>query len=106
MSPRGEVGEIVFRGPVLLKEYYKDEEKTKEAFAGGWFHTGDLGRLNEKGEVIYVDRKKDMVESGGENIPTAEIEFAVSAYPKVGEVAAFGVPHPDWMEALTVAIIP
>jgi fatty-acyl-CoA synthase len=104
--PRGEIGEITFRGPTLLKEYYKDEEKTRKAFANGWFHTGDLGRLNERGELIFADRKKDMVKSGGENIPCASVEFVVSSHPKVAEVAAFGVSHPDWMEALTVAVKP
>lgn len=104
--PIGEEGEMVFRGPAVLKGYYKNEEKNKEIFAGGWFHSGDVGRMNKDGEVFFVDRIKDMVKSGGENIPSAGIEFIVSTYPKVAECAAFGVPHPDWMEALTVAITP
>jgi len=60
-----------------------------------------LGRINESGDLFFVDRKKDMVKSGGENIATASVEYVVSSHPKVAEVAAFGVPHPDWMEALT-----
>lgn len=104
--PVGKVGEILFRGPAVFKGYYKDEEKTAKVFAGGWLHSGDLGRMNKDGELFFVDRKKDMVKSGGENIPTAEIEYVVSSYPKVAEVAVFGVPHPEWMEALTVAVIP
>lgn len=104
--PIGEEGEMVFRGPAVLKGYYKNEEKNKEIFAGGWFHSGDVGRMNKDGEVFFVDRLKDMVKSGGENIPSAGVEFVVSTYPKVAECAAFGVPHPDWMEALTVAILP
>ena len=104
--PIGGVGEMVFRGPAVFKGYYKDEEKTDKVFADGWFHSGDLGRMNEEGEVFFVDRKKDMVKSGGENISCASVEFVVSSHPKVAEVAAFGVPHPDWMEALTVAVIP
>ncbi|MBN1635017.1 MAG: AMP-binding protein [Deltaproteobacteria bacterium] len=104
--PTGEKGEMIFRGPGVMKGYYKNEEKNKEIFANGWFHSGDVGRMNKDGEVFFVDRIKDMVKSGGENIPSAGIEFIVSTYPKVAECAAFGVPHPDWMEALTVAIIP
>ena len=104
--PVGEVGEILFRGPAVFKGYYKDAEKTDKVFAGGWLHSGDLGRMNEKGELFFVDRKKDMVKSGGENIATASVEYAISSHPKVAEVAAFGVPHPDWMEALTVVVTP
>lgn len=102
--PRGEVGQILFRGPSVFKGYYKDEERTAAAFAGGWLHSGDLGRLNADGELFFVDRVKDMVKSGGENISSASVEYAISGHPKVAEVAAFGVPHPDWMEALTVAV--
>lgn len=104
--PVGEKGELVFRGPAVMKGYFGNEEKNKEIFKDGWFHSGDVGRMNEDGEVFFVDRIKDMVKSGGENISSAGIEFVVGAYPKVAECAAFGVPHPDWMEALTVAIIP
>lgn len=104
--PVGEAGEILFRGPAVFKGYYKDPEKTEQAFAGGWLHSGDLGRINETGDLFFVDRKKDMVKSGGENIATASVEYAISSHPKVAEVAAFGVPHPDWMEALTVAVTP
>jgi fatty-acyl-CoA synthase len=104
--PIGEKGEMVFRGPAVLKGYYKNDEKNKEIFAGGWFHSGDVGRMNKDGDVFFVDRIKDMVKSGGENIPSAGIEFIVSTHSKVAECAAFGIPHPDWMEALTVAIIP
>lgn len=102
--PRGEVGQILFRGPAVFRGYYKDEEKTAAAFAGGWLHSGDLGRMNADGELFFVDRAKDMVKSGGENISSASVEYAVSAHPKVAEVAAFGVPHPDWMEALALAV--
>ena len=101
-----EVGEMVFRGPGVFKGYYKDEDKNREIFRNGWFHSGDLGRMNKEGEVFFVDRKKDMVKSGGENISCASVELVVSSHPKVAEVAAFGVPHPDWMEALTVAVTP
>jgi fatty-acyl-CoA synthase len=102
--PAGQTGEIVFRGPAVFKGYYKDPKKTDEVFAGGWLHSGDLGRINESSDLFFVDRKKDMVKSGGENIATASVEYVVSSHPKVAEVAAFGVPHPDWMEALTVVV--
>jgi fatty-acyl-CoA synthase len=104
--PVGDVGELVFRGPVVMKEYYKQPELTAKVFDSGWFHTGDLGRLNKNGELFFVDRKKDMIKSGGENISTASVEYAISSYPKVSEVAVFGVPHPEWMEASVAAVIP
>ena len=104
--PRGEAGEILFRGPAVFKGYYKDDERTQAAFRGGWLHSGDLGRLNAEGELFFVDRLKDMVKSGGENISSASVEYTVSAHPKVAEVAAFGVPDPEWMEALCLALMP
>lgn len=100
----GEVGEIVFRGPAVFQGYFRDEERTAEVFRDGWLHSGDLGRLNEDGQLFYVDRMKDMVKSGGENISSASVEYAISGLDKVAEVAAFGVPHPEWMEALAVAV--
>lgn len=104
--PVGEVGEIVFRGPAVFKGYYKDEEKTRTVFDGGWLHTGDLGRMNADGELFFADRVKDMIKSGGENISSASVEYAISSHSKVAEVAAFGIPHPKWMEALVVAVLP
>jgi fatty-acyl-CoA synthase len=104
--PSGEAGEMVFRGPGVMKGYYRNEEKNRTIFAGCWFHSGDVGRINADGDVFFVDRIKDMVKSGGENISSAAIEFFISTYPKVAECAAFGVPHPDWIEALAVAVIP
>jgi acyl-CoA synthetase (AMP-forming)/AMP-acid ligase II len=102
----GEAGELIFRGPAVMKGYFGNEEKNHATFTGGWYHSGDVARMNQNGDVFFMDRIKDMVKSGGENISSASIEFLISTHPKVAECAAFGVPHPDWMEALTVAIIP
>jgi fatty-acyl-CoA synthase len=95
---RGDVGEIVYRGPAVMKEYWNLPEATEEAFAGGWFHSGDLCRQDEDGFIYVVDRKKDVVISGGENIYSAEVEAVIVRHPKVRDVAVIGVPHPKWGE--------
>jgi fatty-acyl-CoA synthase len=105
-APIGETGEMVFRGPAVFKGYYKNEEKNREVFSDGWFHSGDMARMNAAGEVFFVDRIKDMVKSGGENISSSSIEFVVGTHPNVSECAVFGVPHPEWMEAVAVTVIP
>lgn len=103
--PTGEIGEIVYRGPTMLKEYYNNPEATAEAFAGGWFHSGDLVRVDEEGFVYIVDRKKDMVISGGENIYPAEIEAVLYSHPKILETAVIGVPHEKWGEAPKALVV-
>lgn len=90
--PLGEVGEIVYRGPGMLLEYYKNPQATREAIVDGWFHSGDLVRLDEEGFVYVVDRKKDMVISGGENVYPAEVEEVLYKHEKVLEAAVIGVP--------------
>ncbi|MDQ8708346.1 long-chain-fatty-acid--CoA ligase [Streptomyces sp. LHD-70] len=92
----GEVGEIVYRGPTLMQGYWRKPQETAEAFAGGWFHSGDLVKRDEEGFVWVVDRKKDMIISGGENIYCAEVENAVAAHPSVREVAVIGRPDGRW----------
>ncbi|MGY1739083.1 long-chain-fatty-acid--CoA ligase [Geodermatophilus sp. SYSU D00684] len=104
--PRGEVGEIVYRSPMVMKEYWGKPEATAEAFAGGWFHSGDLVREDEDGYFYVVDRKKDMIISGGENVYCAEVEDALAAHPGVAEVALIGVPDPRWGEAPLAVIAP
>ena len=104
--PVGEVGEIVHRSPHLILGYYNDPGKTAEAFRGGWFHSGDLGRFDEDGYLYVVDRKKDMIKSGGENVASREVEEAIFRHPKVAEVAVFGIPHPKWIEAVVAVIVP
>ncbi|GED98452.1 AMP-binding protein [Gordonia crocea] len=92
------MGEIVMRGNVVMKGYFKDEERTAEAFAGGWFHSGDLGVMHPDGYVQLLDRAKDVVISGGENISTIEVEQAVVSHPAVLDVAVIGVPDDKWGE--------
>jgi fatty-acyl-CoA synthase len=96
--PAGEVGEIVHRSPHATLGYYENEEKTAEAFAGGWFHSGDLGVMQADGYVELRDRAKDVVISGGENISTIEVEQAVVSHPAVLEAAVIGVPDEQWGE--------
>jgi fatty-acyl-CoA synthase len=104
--PRGEVGEIVYRSPMVMKEYWNKPEATAEAFAGGWFHSGDLVRQDEDGYFYVVDRKKDMIISGGENIYCAEVENVLAAHPKVAEVALIGVPDSRYGEAPLAVVAP
>ncbi|MGW4241517.1 fatty-acid--CoA ligase FadD5 [Nocardia sp. NPDC004722] len=104
----GEIGEIVYRGPTLMQGYWNKPEATAEAFHGGWFHSGDLVRQDEEGFVYVVDRKKDMIISGGENIYCAEIENVLFAHPKIHEAAVVGRKHEKWGEVpvAVVALMP
>ncbi|MCX6465301.1 MAG: acyl-CoA synthetase [Pseudonocardiales bacterium] len=102
----GEVGEIVHRSPHAALGYYEDEDKTAAAFAGGWFHSGDLGIMTEDGYLSVVDRKKDMIKTGGENVASREVEEAIYRLDGVAEVAVFGIPHPTWIEAVTAVVVP
>ncbi len=94
----GDVGELVIRGPNLLQGYWNRPEVTKEVFTGGWFHTGDLARMDEDGELYIVDRKKDMFISGGENVYPAEVENAIYELPQISEAAVIGVEDDKWGE--------
>ncbi|WP_377320946.1 fatty acyl-CoA synthetase [Pimelobacter simplex] len=104
--PAGTVGEIVHRSPHATLGYYRDEAKTAEAFRGGWFHSGDLGYLDDTGHLFVVDRKKDMIKTGGENVASREVEEAIYTHPDVAEVAVFGVSHPRWVEAVAAVVVP
>lgn len=95
----GEVGELIFRGPHVTPGYWEDPKATAEAIRNGWFHTGDLAKKDEEGFVYIVDRKKDMIISGGENIYPVEIENFIYQHPKIAEVAIIGVPDEKWGEA-------
>ncbi|MET0698237.1 MAG: fatty-acid--CoA ligase FadD5, partial [Mycobacterium sp.] len=104
--PTGEVGEIVYRAPTLMAGYWNNPEATAEVFAGGWFHSGDLVRMDSEGYVWVVDRKKDMIISGGENIYCAEVENVLSGHPGIVEVAVIGRAHDKWGEvAVAVAAV-
>ena len=96
--PIGEVGEIVYRAPTLMSGYWNNPAATAEAFAGGWFHSGDLVRMDDEGYVWVVDRKKDMIISGGENIYCAEVENVLAGHPGIVEVAVIGRTHEKWGE--------
>lgn len=101
----GEIGEIVHRSPQLLSGYYKDDERTNAAFLGGWFHSGDLGTMDEEGYISVVDRKKDMIKTGGENVASREVEEAIYGIDGVSEVAVIGLPDPKWIEAVTAVVV-
>lgn len=107
MNPvaQGEIGEIVHRSPQLLSGYWNDPERTAEAFAGGWFHSGDLGTLDAEGYLTVVDRKKDMIKTGGENVASREVEEALYLHPAISEVAVVGLPDAKWIEAVTAVIV-
>ncbi|MFN8072284.1 MAG: fatty-acid--CoA ligase FadD5 [Mycobacterium sp.] len=96
--PVGEVGEIVYRAPTLMAGYWNKPQATAESFAGGWFHSGDLVRSDDEGYIWVVDRKKDMIISGGENIYCAEVENVLAAHPGILEVAVIGRPDDRWGE--------
>ncbi|MCV7371519.1 long-chain-fatty-acid--CoA ligase [Mycolicibacterium arabiense] len=102
--PDGEVGEIVYRAPTLMAGYWNNPEATAEAFHGGWFHSGDLVRRDDEGYIWVVDRKKDMIISGGENIYCAEVENVLAAHPAIAEVAVIGRPDERWGE-IPVAVV-
>ncbi|GAT03911.1 acyl-CoA synthetase [Mycolicibacterium fortuitum] len=102
----GTVGEIAHRSPHLMLGYLDDEDKTAQAFAGGWFHSGDLGFYDEHGLLHVVDRKKDMIKTGGENVASREVEEVLYRHKGIEEVAVFGVAHPVWVEAVVAAVVP
>jgi len=102
--PQGEVGEIVIRGPNVMKGYWHRREATAEAIRDGWFHTGDLARVDEDGYFCIVDRKKDLIIRGGYNVYPREIEEVLYEHPAVAEAAVIGVPHPELGEEVGAAV--
>jgi len=102
--PKGQIGEIVWRGPAVMKGYWKNEEATEEAWKFGWHHSGDLGYFDEDGLLVFVDRKKDMIKTGGENVSSIKVERAILKDPRVEEVAVVGLPHRQWIEAVTAFV--
>jgi len=101
----GEIGEIVHRSPHLMLGYFHDDERTRAAFEGGWFHSGDLATIDEEGYISVVDRKKDMIKTGGENVASREVEEMIYRLPQVSEVAVVGVNHPRWVEAVVAVVV-
>jgi fatty-acyl-CoA synthase len=96
--PPGELGEICLKGPKVFKGYWNNPEATAKAIVDGWFHTGDVGMLDQEGYLYIMDRKKDMIISGGENIASPEVERVIYEIPAVLEAAVIGIPHPKWLE--------
>jgi len=101
----GEVGEIVFRGPVVMKGYYKDPEATKKVIKDGWLYSGDLAKVDDGGYIYIVDRKKDLIVSGGINIYPREIEDMLYTHPKIAEAAVIGVKDPKWGETIKAIVV-
>jgi fatty-acyl-CoA synthase len=101
----GEVGEIVHRSPHLMVGYFHDDERTAAAFERDWFHSGDLATIDDEGYITVVDRKKDMIKTGGENVASREVEEALYRMPQVSEVAVIGLPHPRWVEAVVAVVV-
>jgi long-chain acyl-CoA synthetase len=103
--PRGTVGEIVVRGPNVMLGYLNQPELTAATLRGGWMHTGDGAYMDEEGFVYIVDRLKDMIVSGGENVYSAEVEHAVASHPAVAQCAAIGIPSEKWGESVHVVLV-
>jgi len=101
----GEVGEVIARGPNIMKGYWKKEEETRKALRDGWYYTGDMGTVDDEAYIFLVDRKKDMIISGGENVYSTEVENAIYTHPAVLEAAVIGVPDPKWGEAVKGIVV-
>jgi fatty-acyl-CoA synthase len=103
--PDGEPGEICVRGPLVMKGYWNKPEQTEEALKGGWLHTGDIARKDSDGFLTIVDRKKDMIVSGGFNVFPREVEDVIGSHPAVAQVAVIGVPDEKWGEAVKAVVV-
>jgi len=101
----GEIGELVMRGPAVMRGYWNRPELTENALRGGWLHTGDLGFIDTAGEVHFVDRMKDMIKTGGENVSAAEVEAILTTHPAVAQAAVVGLSDPRWTEAVTACVM-
>ena len=104
--PGGEVGEVCARGGNLLDGYWKDEEGTNNAFRDGWYRTGDAGYVDGEGYLFLVDRLKDMIVTGGENVYSVEVEAVIARHPGVAQVAIIGLPHDKWGEVVHAVVVP
>lgn len=103
--PISEVGEIITRGPHMMKGYWKRTEETQETMKGGWIHTGDMAWMDKDGFIYIVDRKKDMIISGGMNIYSAEVESILMQHPSIAQAAVIGVPDKKWGEAIKAIVV-
>ena len=103
---QGEVGEVVARGANIMQGYWKKPELTDEVLQDGWYRTGDLGRMDDEGYLFIVDRAKDMIVSGGENVYCSEVEEVLYKHPAVLEAAVFGIPDEKWGETVHAVVVP
>ena len=103
--PIGAVGEVAIRGANVMQGYWNKPEQTGEVLQHGWYLTGDLGSMDDEGNVYLVDRKKDMIISGGENVYSTEVEDVLYTHPAVLEAAVFGVPNEQWGEAVHAVVV-
>jgi fatty-acyl-CoA synthase len=101
----GQPGEICVRGPLVMDGYWKRDDATKEAFRGGWLHTGDVATKDEEGYFYLVDRTKDLIITGGFNVYPREVEDAIAEHPAVANVAVIGIPDSKWGEAVKAFIV-
>ena len=104
LLPPGQPGELVHRGPNVMLGYYNDPVATEASRRHGWHHTGDLALIDEHGEILFLDRKKDMIKSGGENVASVKVEETLLAHPEVMNAAVVGLPHPQWGEAVVAFV--
>ncbi|MGV0791850.1 acyl-CoA synthetase [Mycolicibacterium sp. XJ1819] len=104
--PRGATGEVAARGPMIMLGYWNKPEETAAVLQDGWYYSGDAGYMDDEGFVFIVDRLKDMIISGGENVYSVEVENAISLMPEVAEVAVIGIPHPKWGECVHAVVVP
>ena len=105
VCPAGTPGEVVVRSPTMLDGYWNNSPASLEAIRDGWYHTGDIGVTDQQGYIFLIDRKKDMIISGGENIYSREVEEALARHPGVFDCAVIGVPHPKWVEAVKAIVV-
>ena len=101
----GVAGEAVYRSPSMMAGYYRDEEATRDAFRFGWFHSGDSCAYDDDGLRVMLDRYKDIVKSGGENVSSIRVESVLNLHPGVTKAVVIGLPHPYWGEAVTAVVI-
>lgn len=103
--PAGETGEVCVRGGNIMVGYWRQPEATATALRDGWYHTGDAGYLDADGYLFLMDRVKDMIVTGGENVYSTEVENALASHPAVQQVAVIGIPHEQWGEAVHAVVV-
>jgi acyl-CoA synthetase (AMP-forming)/AMP-acid ligase II len=106
LLPAGEIGEVCAQGGNLLDGYWNDPQATADAFRDGWYRTGDVGYLDDEGYLFLVDRLKDMIVTGGENVYSVEVESVMARHPSVAQVAVIGIPHEKWGEVVHAVVVP